>query len=121
MLVKLMTLKRSDCDEPIETLSLGRVYEVLALSGDWYRLLSDNDRPYLYPPGYFEVVDPTEPDFWVEEWFEGEKYASPPEWKASGFWEDLFEDDPGALETFSSILQRRYPWTCQERGVHVGI
>lgn len=115
MLVKLTTIKRTDRDEPTTTLTPGRVYEVLAVSGDWYRLLSDDNRPYLYPRDRFAVVDPREPEFWAEAWDDGDRYASPPEWSASGFWEDYFDDDPAALEIVSNILRHRYPWTWQER------
>ncbi|WAS93478.1 hypothetical protein [Nannocystis punicea] len=117
MLVKLITLQSPDRDEPLQTLTLWRSYEVLALEGDWYRLLNDEDGPYLYVPSCFEVIDPSEPDFWVEQWFEDERYASPPEWAESGFWEDFFEDDPAALQAFWSTLRRRYPRTWQERGL----
>ncbi|WAS93477.1 hypothetical protein [Nannocystis punicea] len=116
MLVKLITLQSPDRDEPLETLTLGRSYEVLAWTGDWYCLLDDDDEPYLYVAGCFEVIDPSEPDFWVEEWFYGERYASPPEWAKRGFWEHFDDDDPAAGRAFWTTLRRRYPWTWQERG-----
>jgi hypothetical protein len=119
MLVELITLQSPDRDEPLHSLTLGRIYEVLTRTGDWYRLLNDHDEPYLYVAGCFEVIDPSEPEFWVEEWFMGERYASPPEWAESGFWEDFFEDDPAARQAFWSTLQRRYPRTWQERGLVV--
>ena len=57
-------------DGRIIRLAIGRVYEVLEIAGDHYRILDDeaappcgND-PVLYEQECFDLVDPEEPDFW---------------------------------------------------------
>jgi hypothetical protein len=34
----------------------GKVYEVLAVEEDWYRVVDESGEDYLYPPNLFEVV-----------------------------------------------------------------
>ena len=38
------------------TLTHGKVYEVIAIEEDWYRIIDDTDEDYLYPPENFETV-----------------------------------------------------------------
>ena len=40
-------------------LTNGKVYTVLSVEKDWYRIVDDSGEDYLYPPEDFEVVDPT--------------------------------------------------------------
>ena len=37
------------------TLATGNVYEVVAVEGDFYRIVDDTDEDYLYPKELFEV------------------------------------------------------------------
>ena len=60
------------------SLTVGRVYEVLGIEGDWLRLLNDNGEPVLYDPQCFRVVDSTEPANWVSVVEDGATYAYPP-------------------------------------------
>ncbi|MGN8979851.1 hypothetical protein [Collinsella sp. HCP28S3_E6] len=39
-------------------LTNGKVYTVLSVEKDWYRIVDDSGEDYLYPPEDFEVVDP---------------------------------------------------------------
>ncbi len=39
-------------------LTHGKVYKVLSVEKDWYRIVDDSDEDYLYPPDEFEVVEP---------------------------------------------------------------
>lgn len=39
-------------------LTNGKVYTVLSIEKDWYRIVDDSGEDYLYPPEDFEVVDP---------------------------------------------------------------
>ncbi len=42
-------------------------YVVIGIEADDFRLLNDHGRPYLYPHGLFEGVDPREPSDWIKE------------------------------------------------------
>lgn len=37
-----------------------KVYEVLSVEKDWYRVIDDSEDDYLYPPELFEVVEPND-------------------------------------------------------------
>lgn len=106
MQVKLVRQTDPEPDEqpglPFD-LTLGKVYQVLGIEADDYRLIcndlrSPDDRkidatsrskmpqPYLYSPRLFEVVDSSEPSFWVCEYGEGgERYCYPRGWMRVGF------------------------------------
>lgn len=34
-----------------------KIYKVLSIEKDWYRIVDDTDEDYLYPPEKFEVVE----------------------------------------------------------------
>lgn len=38
-------------------LTNGKVYEVLSVERDWYRIVDDSGEDYLYPPELFELVN----------------------------------------------------------------
>lgn len=38
-------------------LANGKVYEVLSVERDWYRIVDDSGEDYLYPPELFELVN----------------------------------------------------------------
>ena len=42
---------------PLE-LTQGKVYDMLSVERDWYRVIDDTNEDYLYPPEDFEVVEP---------------------------------------------------------------
>ena len=42
---------------PLELIH-GKVYEVLSIEGEWYRIVDETDEDYLYPPEDFEVIEP---------------------------------------------------------------
>lgn len=35
----------------------GKTYEVLAIENGWYRIMSELDEDYLFPPEAFEIVE----------------------------------------------------------------
>ena len=37
-----------------------RVYEVLSIEKEWYRIVDDSEDDYLYPPELFEIVEPND-------------------------------------------------------------
>jgi len=38
-------------------LTNGRVYEVMSIEKDWYRVIDDSGEDYLYPPEGFDIVE----------------------------------------------------------------
>ena len=41
-------------------LTYDRVYEVLSIEKEWYRIVDDSEDDYLYPPELFEIVEPND-------------------------------------------------------------
>ena len=37
-----------------------KIYEVLSVEGEWYRIVDDSGEDYLYPPECFEIVEPND-------------------------------------------------------------
>lgn len=35
----------------------GKIYEVISVEKDWYRILTELDETYLFPPNVFEIVN----------------------------------------------------------------
>ena len=105
-----------------KSLTSGRVYEVLGIEADSYRILNDpetwpygND-PVLFDPSCFRMVDSSEPSFWVcrkEE--EGERYCYPLGWDAIGLFEDYHDGVEEVRQRFWEDVRRYYPETWQER------
>jgi hypothetical protein len=36
----------------------GKIYDVISIECDWYRVMDESEEDYMYPPNAFEVVDP---------------------------------------------------------------
>ena len=107
-------------------LTLGRVYQILGIEADNYRLICDDLRspddrkanstlrskmpqPYLYSPQLFDVVVSSEPNFWVCVYGEGgERYCYPREWMHVGFFEDYHDHLPEAHAIFWEVYYRLY-------------
>lgn len=95
----IVQLKQPDPEFP--QISPNQPYLVIGIEADHYRLLDDHGRPHLYPPALFTVLDPTEPADWESNLGDdGERYAYPPALNAVGFFEDFFEGQPEAVQTF---------------------
>lgn len=41
----------------IPIITHGKVYTVLSIEKDWYRIVDDTGDDYLYPPEKFEIVE----------------------------------------------------------------
>ncbi len=39
------------------SLTKDKVYEVLSVEKDWYRIMDDTEDDYLYPPDLFEIIE----------------------------------------------------------------
>ena len=37
-----------------------KIYKVLSVEKDWYRIVDNTDKDYLYPPEEFEIVEPND-------------------------------------------------------------
>ena len=35
----------------------GKVYDVISIEKEWYRIIDEEGEDYLYPPDIFEIVD----------------------------------------------------------------
>lgn len=38
-------------------LTHNKVYDVISIENEWYRLIDDSNDDYLYPPEQFEIVE----------------------------------------------------------------
>ena len=95
----IVQLKQPHPDYP--DLSPDQPYLVIGIEADDYRILSDQGRPYLYPHTLFNITDPAEPTDWITDTGDdGERYAYPPALNTPGFFEDFFNNDPTATQTF---------------------
>lgn len=45
--------------DPLELLN-GKVYDVISIEGDWYRIVDETGEDYLYPPQAFEIIEPND-------------------------------------------------------------
>ncbi|WP_444884612.1 hypothetical protein [Microbulbifer sp. PSTR4-B] len=90
-------------------MTTGKEYIVLGIECDDYRIINDNNDPCLYEPSSFEVIDPTEPEFWVKEYGEdGERYAYPIEWNEAGFFEDYHDNNNSVVSKFWQDCKKYY-------------
>lgn len=35
----------------------GKIYSVISIEKDWYRIIDESEEDYLYPPELFEIVE----------------------------------------------------------------
>lgn len=54
--MKVRYLGESD---PLQLMN-GKVYEVLSIEKEWYRIIDETIDDYLYPPELFEIVEPND-------------------------------------------------------------
>ncbi len=96
------------------SLTVGREYEVLGIECDSFRLLTNYSEPILFDPACFEVMDSTEPAFWVSTvGDEGERYAYPPGWGVPGFFEAWHDEVKVVRRVFAEQLAAWYPHVVQ--------
>lgn len=82
-------------------LTSSRMYAVIGIEADHYRILNDFGEPTLFPPEAFEIIDPREPADWLTTLGdEGERYAYPVPLNRPGFFEDYFDRDPATVAAF---------------------
>ena len=112
--MRVRLLSQAACDGAhYSLLALGGEYKVLGIEADWFRLLNDRGEPVLFDPGCFEVIDATEPGNWLSEVLDGARYAYPPGWGRTGFFEDWHDGVPAVRQQFSADLARWFPETAR--------
>jgi hypothetical protein len=53
-----MKVKCMVTGEGCEDLVYGKIYDVVSIECDWYRIIDESEEDYMYPPNAFEIVDP---------------------------------------------------------------
>ncbi len=92
-----------------DDLARDKVYEVLGIEADDYRIFNDLGRPYIYPQNLFARVDATEPEDWVNHYGKGgERYAYPEEIGRPGFFEDYFDHKSEAIAALHTYQEKRW-------------
>ena len=90
-------------------MTIGKVYEVLGIECDSYRILDDDNDPCLYSSDQFETIDPQEPEFWVTEIDDdGDRYSGPFAWIKVGFFEDYHDGVQKIIDQFWADCERFY-------------
>jgi len=87
-------------------LSAGDVYDVVGLDDANFRVIDDDDQPFLYSKGLFDVIDPTIPAEWITKTVDDVSYIDPPECAERGFYEDYFDGVQTAVRTFDAFRKR---------------
>ncbi len=103
-------LKRTDTTDGcvIHSLTVGNTYDAIGIGADWYRIVDDEGEPCLFDPACFDVVDRSEPAFWVSAIDDGVRYAYPPEWMRQGYFEDYFDNKGDVRREFWSQYERYF-------------
>ena len=47
----------SGLDTVVDVLIQGKVYDVISIEKGWYRIMTELDDDYLFPPELFEIVE----------------------------------------------------------------
>lgn len=88
-------------------LTPNKIYSVIGIEFDCYRIVNDEIEPILYPKKLFEVVDFSYPSNWIRtEFDDGEYYIEPPEFSEVGFFEDYFEGNSEAISIYIRYLEK---------------
>ena len=95
-----------DCNH--QNLMVNKVYEVIGVSDEHYRVINELNEPILYPKGLFNIIDSYIPNDWVENRYsDDEYYIDPPGLDKPGFYEDYFDGKIEAIEAFKKFLTRK--------------
>ncbi|MBU2983980.1 hypothetical protein KO528_01335 [Saccharophagus degradans] len=90
-------------------MGIDKVYEVIGIEADYYRIIDDSNMPFLYDPNQFEIISSDEPDFWITEIGEdGERYSYPAAWSHAGFFEDFHDNVSSVVSQFWSEYRSLY-------------
>lgn len=90
-----------------EFLSIYKIYDVIEINDEYYRVINERKEPILYPKYLFIVIDSYIPQSWTRHDYEdGEYFIGPPELNKKGFYEDFFDGDQKAISLFWEIMNR---------------
>jgi len=93
---------------PYQNIKPDNIYFVIGIEADYYRIINDLGKPYLYPPNIFHVIDDSEPNDWNTEYGDGgERYSYPIDLNEAGFFEDYFDGKEDAISLFWYIINQR--------------
>lgn len=82
-----------------------KIYNVIGIDDEDYRIINEIGEPILYPKALFDVIESSIPDSWVRQDYEdGEYYIDPPELSRPGFYEDFFDGNPEAIAKFQAFV-----------------
>ena len=89
-------------------LDMSKIYDVIGIEADDYRLIGERGEPYLYEHEIFDIVDNTRPCDWITEiGSEGEEYSYPPELNGVGFFEDYHDYKAEAIDIFNRYIAQK--------------
>ena len=83
-----------------------KIYYVIGIEGDFYRVLNSDNVPELYCNIYFDIVPGHGkiPERWEACCFEDKFFAYPLELNRPGFFEDYFLNDDEAISIFWNVV-----------------
>ena len=98
--------KHTPNDGTIPRLTKGNEYIVVGLDHECYRVLNDANEPILYPKECFSISESGIPNDWIRRKYpDGEYHIDPPECAQPGFYEDYFDGNEQARNTFNTAIQ----------------
>lgn len=109
MKVCLVRPLRPDGRDERTSLRQDRSYVVLAIECDMLRLVNQFGEPTLHDTEAFDIVDSTEPEFWIHKTVDGCRYSGPAGWNRPGFFEEWHDGVRDARDTFREDIMRYYP------------
>lgn len=82
-------------------MTIEKIYVVIGIEADSYRIIDDVKMPYLYNPNQFEIIESNRPKFWITEYGEEqEEYSYPSSWGSPGFFEDFHDGNEKVVNQF---------------------
>lgn len=82
-----------------------KIYDVIGISTNYFRVVDEMWEPILYPKYLFDVIDASIPEWWIrKEYSADEYYINPPEFTEPGFYEDYFDGIPEAKDIYYKFL-----------------
>lgn len=85
------------------TLTIGKLYFVIGLEGNYYRIVDDMGEPLLFHQDLFDVIEPNIPNDWITKNEDGETFITPPELSEQYFYEDYFDGVKDVVEIFEKF------------------
>lgn len=83
-----------------------KIYLVIGIDDESYRIVDDCFEPTLYRKELFDVLETGYPESWIKtEYEDGEYYIEPPELSGIGFYEDYFDGVESAVLAYKNYLK----------------